>query len=54
VKIRLLFLAVVMPLAAVGRPIWRSRLGLRFERGDGSYWRPRGDRVTRDALRKRP
>jgi hypothetical protein len=53
VKVRLLFLAVVTPLAAVGRPLWRHRLGLRPATTGESHWHRRGDAVTADAL-KRP
>jgi hypothetical protein len=53
VKVRLLFLAVVTPLAAVGRPLWRRRLGLSPATNGETYWRRRGDTVTADAL-KRP
>ena len=52
-KIRLLFMAVVTPLAVVGRPLWRRRLGLRPATNGVTYWRRRGDAVTADAL-KRP
>ena len=51
-KTRLLFLAVVTPLAAVGRPLWRRRLGLSPATNAGTYWRRRGDAVTAEALRK--
>ena len=53
-KTRLLFLAVVTPLAALGRPLWRRRLGLAFAPGAATYWRRRGDVVTSDALKTRP
>jgi hypothetical protein len=54
VKTRLLFLAIVTPAAVVGRPFWRRRLGLGVDRGAESYWRRRGEKVGRDALRKAP
>jgi hypothetical protein len=54
VKARLLFLAVVMPLAAVGRPLWRRRLGLGPATNGETYWRRRGDAVTAESLRKPP
>jgi len=52
VKSRLLFLAIVTPLAVLGRPVWRRRLGLRFEPGAASYWRRRGETIDREALRR--
>ena len=53
-KIRLLFLAVVTPLAVLGRPVWRRRLGLGFDARAGSYWRGRGETIGEDALRRTP
>jgi hypothetical protein len=52
VKTRLLFLAVVTPLAAVGRPFWRRRLGLGFDPRARSYWRKRGETIGAEALRR--
>jgi hypothetical protein len=54
VKTRLLFLAVVTPLAALGRPLWRRRLGLGLDPGAETYWRRRGDAVTAGTLKARP
>jgi hypothetical protein len=54
VKIRILFLAIVTPLAALGRPLWRRRLDLGSARGARTYWRARRDVVTADALKTRP
>ena len=52
-KARLLFFALVTPLAVLGRPLWRARLGV-GPTAAGSYWRTRDDTVTRKSLRKAP
>ena len=52
-KLRLLFLAVVTPVAVLGRPVWRRRLGL-DARTTETYWRKRTDAVTADSLKTRP
>jgi hypothetical protein len=54
VKTRILFFAVVTPLAAIGRTFWRRRLGLGLDREAVTYWRRRRDVVTADALKSKP
>jgi hypothetical protein len=54
VKIRILFYAVVTPLAAIGRPFWHRRLGLNRAPGADTYWRRRRAVVTADVLKTKP
>lgn len=41
----------VVAVGMIGRPVWRSRIGASFDRRARSYFRTRGDVVTRDSLR---
>lgn len=51
-KTRLLFLAVVTPVAVLGRPFWRARLALNDDPDAATYWRLRGETVTGKALKE--
>ena len=42
-----LFYGVATPVAALGRPLWRRRLGLDFEPRARTYWRDRGREVVK-------
>jgi hypothetical protein len=46
-SITALFYGVFTPVALVGRPYWRRRLGLGFDRSAATYWHDRRGRPVR-------
>ena len=49
-----LFYGVFTPVALLGRPYWRRRLGLAFDRSSATYWHDRRRRTVRAGDLTRP